>query len=57
MKKIVTFLAGARKFIAAASGAVAVAVSAGLLSGNVEHWATGLLGAATAFVVYFVPNG
>jgi hypothetical protein len=48
--------AGIRKFIAAASGAAATMVTAGLLSGTAERWTTGILAAATAAAVYLVPN-
>lgn len=47
-----------RKFLAALTGAVATAVSMGLVSGTAEHWITGALAvAATALAVYYVPNG
>lgn len=46
----------ARKFLAAVSGAVAEAVSLGLLSGTAEHYVTAGLAVATAFLVYLVPN-
>jgi hypothetical protein len=49
-------IAQARKFIAAATGAVAVAVSAGLLSGAAQRWTVGALAVISAFVVYLVPN-
>ena len=49
-------LAELRKAITAASGAVAELVSVGLLPGAVEHWTTGVLAAATAALVYLVPN-
>lgn len=47
----------ARKFLAALSGAIAVAVSAGLISGTAERWTVGSIAVATAFVVYIVENG
>lgn len=56
MTKIVAFLTQAAKFIAAATGAVAVAISLGLLSGDAQKWTTGGLAVATAFIVYLVPN-
>jgi hypothetical protein len=49
-----TKLAEARKFLAALSGAVAEAVSLGLLSGDAERWVSGCVAVATAFLVYFV---
>jgi hypothetical protein len=49
-------LAEVRKFLGALAGAAAVAVSAGLLSGDAERWATGAIAVATAFVVYLLPN-
>jgi hypothetical protein len=49
-------LAEIRKFLGAAAGAAAVVVSAGLLDGTAEKWTTGLIAAATAFVVYLLPN-
>lgn len=50
-------LAEVRKFLTAATGAVATAVSMGLVSGTAEHWITGVLAvAATALAVYYVPN-
>lgn len=49
-------LAEAKKAVAALTGGVAVAVSAGLLSGTAEHWTTGVLAVATALVTYYVPN-
>jgi hypothetical protein len=51
-----TQLAEIRKFLGALAGAVAVAVSAGLLSGTAEKWTTGAVAVATAFVVYLLPN-
>lgn len=49
-------LAEVRKFLAALTGGVAVAVSAGLIDGTAQRWTTGVLAVATAFVVYYVPN-
>lgn len=49
-------LAETRKAIAAASGAAAVLAAQGLLTGPVENWTTGLLAAATAALVWWVPN-
>jgi hypothetical protein len=45
-----------RKFLTAITGAVAVAVSNGLLSGSAERWTSGVLAVLTAFMVYLVPN-
>lgn len=45
-----------RKFLAALTGAAAVAITAGLISGTAERWTTGVLAVATAFIVYLVPN-
>lgn len=56
MPQILAFIKVAAKFIAAATGAVAVAISLGLLTGDMQKWVTGGLGVATAFIVYFVPN-
>ena len=56
MVKVVAFFAQFAKFVTAASGAVAVAISLGLLSGDPQKWVTGGLAVATAFLVYFVPN-
>jgi len=50
-------LVDARKFLAALTGAAAVAVSAGLLNGTAQRWTVGGLAVATAFVVYLVGNG
>lgn len=45
------------KMLTALTGAVATAVSMGLVSGTAEHWITGVLAvAATALAVYWVPN-
>lgn len=49
-------LAEIRKAIAALAGGAAVAISAGLLSGQAERWTTGLLAIATAVLTYYVPN-
>jgi hypothetical protein len=56
MTGIIRFIQGAAKFIAAATGAVAVAVSLGLLSGDAQKYVTGGLAVATAFTVYFLKN-
>lgn len=45
-----------RKFLAALTGAAAVAASEGILSGDLQHWVSSGLAVATAFVVYYVPN-
>ena len=45
-----------RKAVAAATGAAATLVSVGLLNGTAEKWTTGVLAAATAGLVYLVPN-
>lgn len=49
-------LSNIRKFLAAAAGAVGVAVSAGLLNGAAEKWTVGIIAVATAFLVALVPN-
>lgn len=50
-------LAEIRKGLLALTGAVATAVSMGLVSGTAEHWITGVLTVAgTALAVYYVPN-
>lgn len=49
-------LAEARKFIVAASGAVAEAVSLGVLHGSAEKWTTAVIGIVTALITYGVPN-
>lgn len=49
-------LAEIRKFLAALTGGVAVAVSAGLISGTAQRWTTGILAVGTAIVVYYVRN-
>lgn len=49
-------LANIRKFIAAAAGAAAEAVSVGLLSGTAEKWTVGVIAVATALLVGLVPN-
>lgn len=54
---LTTLATDARKFLGAVAGAVAVAVTSGLVSGTAERWATGLVAVATAFVVYLIPNG
>lgn len=51
------WLIDARKFLGALAGAVAVAISSGLLSGTAERWTTGVIAAVTAFIVWLVPNG
>lgn len=51
------FATQARKFLAAASGAVAQLVAFGLLDGDVEKWVSGILAALTAAAVYLIPNG
>lgn len=56
MTKILRFIAEAAKFLAAATGAVAVAVSLGLLTGDTQKWVTGALTVATAFCVYLIKN-
>ena len=52
-----TLARNAQKFLVAASGAVAEAVSLGLLHGTPERWVTGVISVATAFLVYAMPNG
>lgn len=49
-------LTNIKKFLGAATGAVAIAVADGLLSGDAQKWTVGALAAATAFVVYLLPN-
>lgn len=49
-------MARVRKFVAALTGAAAVAVSEGLLTGEVQHWVTSGLAVVTAFLVYIVEN-
>lgn len=49
-------LANIRKFLAAAAGAAAEAVSVGLLSGTAEKWTVGVIAVATALLVGLVPN-
>jgi hypothetical protein len=49
-------LASAKKFIAAAVGAVGEILTLGLLHGTAQHWATVLVGIASALAVYLVPN-
>lgn len=49
-------LASIRKFLAALTGAVAVAVANGLLPAPWDKWVSGALAVATAFVVYLVNN-
>jgi hypothetical protein len=51
------WLLDAKKFVGALAGAVAVAISSGLLSGTAERWTTGVIAAVTAFIVWLVPNG
>jgi hypothetical protein len=55
MNKLKEFAIGAKKFLGAASGAVAVAITAGVLSGPVEKWTVAVIAAGTAFLVYFLP--
>jgi hypothetical protein len=52
---MIEWMGRAKKALAAAAGAVGVAVSLGLLSGTAMKWTTGLIAVATAFVVYYVP--
>jgi hypothetical protein len=49
-------LALIRKFLAALSGAVAVAVANGLLPDPYAKWVSSGLAVITAFIVFFVPN-
>lgn len=50
------FAERARKFLVAAVGVIAMVVSTGVLEEDVEIWVNALLGLATAFGVYQVPN-
>lgn len=56
MNQFVAWMATAKKFLAAITGAAAVAVTAGVLPGSSVRWVDGVLAVVTAFVVYFVPN-
>ncbi len=56
MKRLTWFVTEARKFTTAAAGAVAVAVSSGLLAGDAEKWTNGVIAVATALLVGLVPN-
>lgn len=56
MTKILAFLPTISKFLAAAAGAVAVAISLGLLSGDMQKWVTGAITITTSFVVYLIKN-
>lgn len=56
MTKFLAFLPTISKFLAAAGGAVAIAISLGLLTGDAQKYVTGGLAIATAFVVYLVKN-
>jgi hypothetical protein len=46
-----------RKFITAAAGLIAIAITQGLISGTAAKWVAVALGFATALGVYVVPNG
>jgi hypothetical protein len=50
-------VAEVRKFLTAAAGLVAIAVTQGLISGTAAKWVAIGLGFATALGVYVVPNG
>lgn len=45
-----------RKFLGAASGAAAIVIADGLIDGTAATWTTSVLAAATAAVVYLIPN-
>lgn len=49
--KLSALLVDAREGLAAAGGAAGLLVADGLLSGQVEHWVTGVIAAATAGIV------
>lgn len=49
-------VAEVRKAIAALAAAAAILSAQGLLSGQVENWTTGVLAAAGAAAVFYVPN-
>jgi hypothetical protein len=55
--KLAEFIADASKAVTGATVAAAALVAQGLVSGTVEHWITGGLGAAAAFLaIYSVPR-
>lgn len=49
-------IAGARKFIVAATGAASAAISQGLIDGTAAKWALIAIGFLTSIGVYVVPN-
>jgi hypothetical protein len=55
--KLATILTDARKALTAVAGAGGEALTLGLLHGTAERWTTFAVGAATAVLVYVVPNG
>lgn len=55
--KAAEFVADASKAVTSASVAAAALVAQGLVTGTVEHWVTGVIGAAAAgLAVYSVPR-
>lgn len=56
MKKVLAFVASARKALVAVVGVVAQLVAVGVLSGSALHWAQVVLAALAAAGVYAVPN-
>lgn len=51
-----SFFVRARKFLVAAAGVLAMAVSTGVLEENVEIWVNAALAVLTAVGVYAAPN-
>lgn len=56
MNHVAEVAAQARKFLVALGALVASLIAGGLLPDDVASWATGVIGALGAFLVYYVPN-
>lgn len=56
MSKFTEFVQDAQKALAAIGGFASIAVTQGLVHGTAEHWLTVGLSAASAALVYLVPN-
>ena len=56
MDRIQQFAAEARKFLVALGALVASLVAGGILHGDAATWASSIIGALGAFLVYYVPN-
>ena len=56
MSNVKEIAAQARKFLVALGALIASLVAGGLLTGDAATWASGIIGALGAFLVYYVPN-